>query len=81
MISIVGFNLSAADKNGEDVTFRIEENQNGNEIIENLEKENIIKSAFWFKVYMKLKGDLCFKTGSYILSPNDNSPEIYRQFK
>lgn len=81
MISIVGFNLSAADKNGEDVTFRIEENQNGNEIIENLEKENIIKSAFWFKVYMKLNGDLSFKPGSYILSPKDNSPEIYRQFK
>ena len=81
LVGIVGFNLSAANKEIDEVNFTISENENGNEIIDALEKEEVIRSAFWFKVYMKINGEINFKPGTYILSPKDNTPEIYRQFK
>lgn len=80
IIGIIGFNLSAKDKNAKDINFEIKENQTGNAIIENLEKEGIIRSAFWFKIYMKLNGNINFQPGNYLISPSDNSSEIYRQF-
>ena len=81
MIFIVGYNLGAKDKNGKNITFTIAEKQVGSTIINNLEEKGVIRSAFWFKVYMKLNGDINFVPGTYILSPKDTSTEIYNQFK
>ncbi len=80
-ISILGFNLSAATDKNESEKFIIDEGTASYTVIDNLEKEKLIKNAFAFKVYMKIFGDLEFKAGTYYVNGSQNSIKIYNNFK
>lgn len=61
--------------------FIIERGQNVSSISEDLYKEGLIRSKFFFKVYLKLfKDDLVFREGSYILNYNMSAKEIATEF-
>lgn len=79
--SILGFNLRAVDKDAKSKKFVIEEGTASYTVVDNLEKEKLIKNATAFKIYMKVFGNIEFKAGKYFISPADNSVKIYNKFK
>ncbi len=57
--------------------FLVEKGQNVSQIADNLEKEDFIKNAFYFKTYVLLKGKLRnLQAGEYLLSPSMSIGEI-----
>lgn len=61
----------------EDKTFRIKPGTPFSVIAENLEKDSIIKSAFWFKVAAKIQGkDDKIISKSFIIKPGLNNIEL-----
>ena len=81
LILIVGgitiFNISPKDSNSKKkVEFVIESGWGQSKILEELEKKDIIKSAFFAKIYTKLEGSNAFYAGTYLLSPSMSVEEI-----
>lgn len=54
----------------EEVTFEVEKGWGANKVAEELEKDGIIRSAFIFKIYIKMSGSEGFLAGNYKLSKN-----------
>lgn len=68
---------SPLDASGRDVDFRIEKGQNVETISANLESARLIKSAFYFKIYMKESGLASkLQAGDYVLSAKYSIKEI-----
>ncbi len=64
-----------------EIIFSLEKGQGSKDIALNLEKENLIKSANFFRFYVLLNGTAGYlKAGDYILSPAMNVPEISDKF-
>lgn len=75
--SIYHYELSAVDKNNkEEIEFEIEEGTSSSTIASNLEEEGLIKSAFFFKVYVKLHGINNLKASIYTLKKDMSVKEI-----
>jgi len=68
---------SPADKNGQDVLFEVKAGEGVKQISKNLEKSGLIKSNFYFNLYVK-RNDLekKFQAGSYALNPMLSAKEI-----
>ncbi len=80
-ISIYQYELSAIDKNNKDaIEFEIEEGTSTSMIASNLEEEGLIKSAFFFKVYVKLHNINSLKASTYTLSKNMSVKKIVDLF-
>lgn len=65
------------NKNGTEQIFEVEKGKRVAEIAAQLQAQNLIRSAFWFKVYVlcqRQSGSL--QAGQYALSPGFNIPEI-----
>ncbi len=83
LIVIIGFFSyqngisSPADQNGENIVFVVSPGETSEIIAENLKKNKLINSKFYFEVYVWQKG-LAEKlqAGEYILNPNMNIKEI-----
>lgn len=70
---------SSTDKNGQDNIFIIEAGEGVNQISYNLYEAGLIKSKFYFEVYVwreKIEGDL--QAGEYVLNPGMSIKEITR---
>lgn len=65
------------DKQGRDILFEVRAGEGVKQISENLEKSGIIKSSFYFNLYVR-RNDLekKFQAGSYILNPMLSAKEI-----
>lgn len=65
------------DKQGQTQEFVIISGQSVQEIAQNLKDQNLIRSTFWFKIYLWLTDQTSqLKAGTYQLNSNQNIPEI-----
>lgn len=86
IISIVGIlgmallfvsTLSPVDKNSNiDVVFVINDGDTANKVIEDLQKQNLIKSSFFTKIYLKISSSSEVYKGSYKLSKSMSAIDI-----
>lgn len=67
---------SPVDKNGKEQIFIVNKGEAIKQIADNLEKENLIRSAFYFKY--EIGRDNNIKAGEYFISPKLSSKEIIR---
>jgi UPF0755 protein len=74
---IYSSSINSSFGDGEEQAFIIEKGQGVSLIAENLKEENLIKSIFFFKLYVKISDQQAsFKDGSYVLSPKMNIKQI-----
>ena len=67
----------APEKDGQDVSFVIEEGQGAGQIAQNLQKKGLIKSTFWFETYVRFFGEEeDFQAGEYVLNTSMPLKEI-----
>lgn len=60
-----------------DVKFAVEKGRGVKEIGSELESQKLIRSAFWFEVYVWAKRESAYlQAGNYLLSPSFNIPDI-----
>lgn len=78
-VGVSFFFLSPVDsKNDKLVNFVIQEGSSKIKIAENLDKANLIKNAFFFKLYMKINEHEMYP-GTYQLAPNMTVDEIIKE--
>jgi len=82
VIFIAGFfywqNLnSPADFNGQEQIFIVSKGEAIRQVADNLKKENLIKSVFYFNYYVK-KNKLTVQAGEYLISPKLTTREIVK---
>ncbi|MFH1822084.1 MAG: endolytic transglycosylase MltG [Patescibacteria group bacterium] len=71
----------AVDKNGSDINFIINPGESVEQIAENLAKEELIKSVFYFKLYIwRADKESKLQAGEYILNPRQSIKEIVEIF-
>ena len=64
----------------EEVLFKISNGEGGKEIAQNLEKHDLIKSDFLFKLYAVLQGgSKKLQAGTYLLSPSMSVAKIFKK--
>ncbi len=80
-LGIFFFNLRRVSKNSKEIEFTVSSGSGAYEILENLEKENIIRSAFALKIYDKLRKGTQIEAGVYILNQNMTAIEIYKELE
>src|SRR6056297_218477 len=62
--------------------FQVESGQGVSEVSNELEKQKLIKNAFWFNIYFFLKGNgKTLKAGNYSLSPTMSVAEIFNKMR
>ncbi len=70
-------NFSPVSSDTANKSFIVTKGQSVDEIAENLKKENLIKSPFFFKLYLKQSGlDSKLQEGTFKLTPSKSSKEI-----
>lgn len=75
--SFVSANLAPVSSDKSTKSVIIAKGQGVNEIAEKLKDENLIRSAFFFRVYLKKEGlDDQIKAGTFKLSPSQSTAEI-----
>lgn len=72
------YELSPANKSGENVEYTVESGTLVNEIFTDLESKGLIKSALFMKIYNKIAGGLDVKAGSYTISSSMDATDIYK---
>ena len=75
-LSIMMFLLSKVSSKSEKVEFNINSGTSTLNIIKELKDNNLIRSEFMSKVYVKLSGKTSLKAGTYILNRNMSTFEI-----
>jgi UPF0755 protein len=73
---IYNYNISSVSKKSEEITFNVEENETFLSLADDLKKENLIKSEFFYKIYIKLNSPKKLEKGVYILNRNMSLKEI-----
>lgn len=68
---------SPAEVSGQEQTFIVSKGESVSQIAGNLQKENLIKSRFYFK-YVIWRGQLKLKAGEYLISPRLKTREIIK---
>lgn len=76
LISLYFYNLSSVSKNSEVVKFSIASGTSTKEVINNLEKNNLIRSKLATLVYVKLHNNLMIQAGTYELDRSMSTKEI-----
>lgn len=64
------YNLSAVSKKSNKIEFEVTENQTFSSIAKNLKEKNLIKSEFFYKLYVKLMKPTGLQVGTYELNQN-----------
>ncbi len=77
MVGVFFYELKPVSKSGEIKDFIVESGSSVNSVFESLEKENLIKSAFFMKIYSKLSGGLTIQSGLFKISPSMDVTEIF----
>jgi len=68
---------SRVDKNGQDINFIVAKGESVAQIANNLEEAGLIKSKFYFKIYIwKTDNEANIQAGEYILNPRQSIKEI-----
>lgn len=68
---------SALDKNGQDINFIVAKGESVEQITKNLTVANLIKSEFYFKIYIwRSDNGANIQAGDYILNPRQSIKEI-----
>lgn len=77
--SVVFYNygLSATSSKNEEVVVNVPSGSTGNDIIDILEKNDLLKVSFCAKIHLKLN-DYNFKSNAYLLNKNMNTKEIFK---
>ena len=75
-IFIYNENLKSVSKNSEEVTFEVKENETFITLSDDLKNNNLIKSEFFYKVYIKLNNPTGLQKGIYTLNRNMSVEEI-----
>ncbi len=70
--------ISPVSKNSEEVSFKIEQGTTSNGIGEILKQENLIKSEFIYKIYVKMNKVNNMQAGEYTLNKNMKLSEIVK---
>ena len=73
---IYNFELQSVNNNKELITFEVEEGSTYNSIAHELKEKNLIKSEFFYKIYIKLHHPSNLQVGIYELSSNMNVKKI-----
>ena len=68
---------SPADRSAKSRIFLVNKGETANQIADNLQKDNFIKSAFYFK-YIIWRGKASIKAGEYFISPKLSAREIMK---
>ena len=71
------YELSPLDKGGKETTYIVESGSTVNGIYEDLESKNIIRSAFFMKIYTKFLGGLEVEAGEYKLSASMKAKDVF----
>ena len=72
------YNLSATSKDSIIVEFEVTENQSFSTLAKNLKEQDLIKSEFFYKLYVKLIKPTGLKTGIYELNKNMGVEQIVK---
>lgn len=75
-ILIYKINISSVSKKSEEVTFTVNENETFLTLSDDLKQNNLIKSEFFYKIYIKLNNPNKLQRGVYKLNRNMSVKEI-----
>lgn len=86
IFSVVGVclytsNIKAVSKKSKEVVFEVKENQTYSTLGSELEKQGLIKSNFFYKIYIKLNSPKNLQKGVYVLNKNMDLKEIIEIFE
>lgn len=86
IFSVVGVclytsNIKAVSKESKEVEFEVKENQTYSTLGSELEKQGLIKSNFFYKIYIKLNSPKNLQKGVYVLNKNMDLKEIIEIFE
>ena len=81
IIILYNLGINAVGKDDTIVKFVIEEGSTYYSVIKELENDKLIKSSFWFKIYIKLNNKNRLEAGTYKLSKNMSVKEIVSVFE
>lgn len=76
--SIYRFNLSAPSKADKEVVFEVSSGESLLTIADELKNQNLIRSTFFYKLYLKLHKSSGLEAGTYYLNQNMSTPEIIK---
>lgn len=68
--------IKAVSKDSSTIEFEVKEGNNFYNIAEKLKSRDLIKSSFWYRVYIKLNNTPKIKTGTYKLNKNMSVKDI-----
>lgn len=71
-------NLKAVNKDSKKIEFTVEKGETYQSLGASLEKKGLIKSSFFYKIYIKLNPPKSLQAGNYILNQNMNVEEIIK---
>ena len=79
-IIIYNYNLSSVSSKKEEVVFEVEEGDTYSSLAPTLKKVNLIKSEFFYKMYVKIHKPSNLQTGTYYLNKKMNVKKIIETF-
>lgn len=77
-VLIYNINIGSVSKKSEEVTFTVNENETFSTLSDDLKKENLIKSEFFYKIYIKLNKPNNLQKGIYKLNRNMGVSDIVK---
>lgn len=75
-IILYNFNLQSTSNKSEEITFEVKENETFLTLSDDLKNNNLIKSEFFYKIYIKLNKPSNLQKGIYTLNRNMSVEEI-----
>lgn len=75
-IYFYNYNLESVSKKSEEVIFNVNENETFLTLSDNLKENDLIKSEFFYKIYIKLNNPVGLQKGVYTLNKNMSVNEI-----
>lgn len=78
LISIYFINIGSVSNKSKKITFVVEENETFLTLSDNLKESNLIKSEFFYKLYVKLNKPTNLQKGVYILNQNQDVKSLIK---
>ena len=79
-VIIYNYNLSSVSNKKEEIVFEVEDGDTYSSLASTLKQVHLIKSEFFYKIYVKIHKQSNLQTGTYYLSKNMNVKKIIETF-
>ena len=80
-MGIFVYGLTPVNKSGELQSYQVLAGTTVNEVFEDLESKDLIRSALFMKLYSKIAGTISIEAGDYQIGPNMSSIDIFKALK